>query len=301
VRHVGRPPQKVLLIAHTGRPAAVSTARRIADRMLDAGVAMRLLASEADALDLPRADVVPDHSDLADGVDLVLVLGGDGTLLRGAEIARGTDASLLGVNLGHVGFLAEAELDGVDRAVDRLLAGDYAVEERMTLDVSIVRLDGAREVGWALNDVSVEKPNRQKVLDCVVEVDDRPLSRFGCDGVVLSTPTGSTAYAFSCGGPVMWPDVQALLLTPISAHALFARPIVVAPTSQLAVEVSSPAVVWCDGRRTFDLQAGDRIAATGGTTPVQLARLSGLPFTDRLVRKFELPVQGWRGTAPSGH
>ncbi|MCW2812136.1 MAG: kinase, partial [Friedmanniella sp.] len=164
-----------------------------------------------------------------------------------------------------------------------------------------VRRDGRRELGWALNDVSVEKPNRQKVLDCVVEVDARPLSRFGCDGVVLSTPTGSTAYAFSAGGPIIWPGVDALLVVPLSAHALFARPLVLGPTSRVVIEViqHSPTsgVVWCDGRRSVDLMPGMEIEVVQGRHRLRLARLSEAPFTDRLVNKFQLRVEGWRGAA----
>jgi NAD+ kinase len=139
------------------------------------------------------------------------------------------------------------------------------------------------------------------MLEVVVEVDGRPLSRFGCDGVVCATPTGSTAYNFSAGGPVVWPGVHALLMVPISAHALFARPMVVAPDSVLAVEVlartEGAGVLWCDGRRSFDLPPGARIEVRRGSRPVHLVRLHEAPFTDRLVAKFDLPVEGWRGAS----
>jgi NAD+ kinase len=180
----------------------------------------------------------------------------------------------------------------VQRVVDR----EYVVEHRMTIDVEVSR-DGevvARE--WALNEASIEKTARQKMIDLVVAVDARPLSRWGADGVVMATPTGSTAYAFSAGGPVVWPEVEALLLVPLSAHALFARPLVVAPTSTLAVDVVSPtAGLWCDGRRTLELPPGARVEVRRGSQPVRLARLHQAPFTDRLVAKFDLPVEGWRG------
>jgi NAD+ kinase len=204
---------------------------------------------------------------------------------------------LLGVNLGHVGFLAEAERDDLTHTVERLLACDYAVEERLTLDVTVWSADGP-QTEWALNEVSVEKAARERMLEVVVEVDGRPLSRWGCDGVVCATPTGSTAYAWSAGGPVVWPSVEAVLLVPISAHALFARPLVAAPTSVLAVELlpdGSGGVLWADGRRTLPLERGARVEARRSDNPVRLARLSPKPFTDRLVAKFELPVRGWRG------
>jgi NAD+ kinase len=176
---------------------------------------------------------------------------------------------LLGVNLGHVGFLAEAEQDDLDVTVDRLVHRAYAVEERLTLAVSVLHDQKVIATGWALNEASVEKAARERMLELVVEVDGRPLSRWGGDGVVCATPTGSTAYAFSAGGPVVWPRVEALVLVPISAHALFARPLVVAPSSVLAVEVqpetAGTAVLWCDGRRTVELPKGARVEVSRGT------------------------------------
>jgi NAD+ kinase len=293
----------VLFVGHTGRPAALQAVRGAASRLADAGVGVRVLEDEAAELDLRAADAVPTDADAARDCELVVVFGGDGTLLRAAEIARPSGTPVLGVNLGHVGFLAEAEPDSLVDTVERVVARDYRVEERMTLDVA-VRVDGeVVDTGWALNEASVEKASRQRMLELVVEIDDRPLSRWGCDGVVFATPTGSTAYAFSAGGPVVWPEVEALLLVPISAHALFGRPLVASPRSVLAVEVLSTTehagVLWCDGRRTRELPAGARVEARRGTQPVRLARLHSAPFTDRLVAKFDLPVGGWRGVLPN--
>jgi NAD+ kinase len=291
-------------VGHTGRDDALKAVRTAAERFTAAGVGVRVLADQARDLDVEGADVVAPTPDAAAGCEVVVVFGGDGTLLRAAEVARGTRTPLLGVNLGHVGFLAEAERDALADTVDRVVARDYVVEERLSLDVT-VRVDGEVVTRtWALNEASVEKASRERMLEVVVEVDGRPLSRWGCDGVVLATPTGSTAYAFSAGGPVVWPEVEALLLVPISAHALFARPLVASPDSVLAVEVLSRSegagVLWCDGRRTEHLPSGARIEARRGAEPVLLARLHTAPFTDRLVAKFDLPVQGWRGARPDG-
>jgi NAD+ kinase len=291
--------RSVLLVTHTGRREARRSARLVVERLVAAGLDVRVLEDEAPELDASAATKVPATPEAAHGAELVIVLGGDGTLLRGAEIARPSRTPLLGVNLGHVGFLAEAERDALDMTVERIVDRSYEVEERMTLDVR-VRADGeVLGTGWALNDASVEKASRERMIEVVVEVDGRPLSRWGCDGVVTATPTGSTAYAFSAGGPIVWPEVEALLLVPISAHALFARPLVVAPTSVLAVEVlghtDAAGVLWCDGRRTIDLHPGARIEVCRGSEPVRLARLHHPPFTDRLVAKFHLPVVGWRG------
>jgi NAD+ kinase len=205
---------------------------------------------------------------------------------------------VLGVNLGHVGFLAEAEVDEVSTVVRAVVDRRWTVEERTTLEV-VVTQDGTETARtWALNEASVEKASRERMLEVLVAVDDRPLSRWGCDGVVAATPTGSTAYAFSAGGPVVWPEVEALLVVPISAHALFARPLVVSPTSTVTVQIdrgaSAGAVLWCDGRRLVELAAGARVDITRHPSPVRLARLHTPPFTDRLVAKFDLPVEGWR-------
>lgn len=291
--------RRVLFVGHTGRADALRAVRDAAKRFIDAGVAVLVLAGEADDMGLPGATQVAAEPAAAEGCELVVVFGGDGTLLRAAEIARPSRTPVLGVNLGHVGFLAEAEPDDLAATVDRVVARDYEVEERMTIDV-VVMVDGTViSRGWALNEASVEKASRQRMLEVVIEIDHRPLSRWGCDGVVFATPTGSTAYAFSAGGPVVWPQVDALLLVPISAHALFARPLVTSPRSVLAVEVLSQSdgagVLWCDGRRMLRLPLGARIEARRGEHPVRLARLHSAPFTDRLVAKFDLPVRGWRG------
>lgn len=291
----------VFVTAHTGRPAAIESARLVTDRLIDAELNVRMLDYEADEIGRAGAEVVPDGPAALDDAELIIVLGGDGTLLRAAELARPVGVPLLGVNLGHVGFLAEAEVEDLAAAVDRVVEGRYDVEERMTIDVT-ARLNGlVLAETWALNEASVEKVDR--MLEVVAEIDGRPLSRWGCDGVICATPTGSTAYAFSAGGPVVWPEVEALLLVPNSAHALFARPMVVSPRSTLAVEIvpgTGPGVLWCDGRRRFDVPPATRVEVRRSAVPVRLARLlgvetTGAPFTDRLVAKFGLPVEGWRG------
>ncbi len=294
--------REVLLVVHTGRAAARRSAEIVLDHFAEAGVAVRVLAHEAAALSCPAAIVVPDDAAAAEGVEVVLVLGGDGTLLRAAEIARPARAPLLGVNLGRVGFLAEAERADLTSTVERVTARSYQVTERMTLDATVTVPGAPAGAGWALNDCSVEKAARQRVLDVVVEVDGRPLSRWSCDGVIVATPTGSTAYAFSAGGPVVWPEVEAVLVVPISAHALFARPLVVSPSATVALELAGEVsgVLWCDGRRSVDLPAGTRVDVARGQKPVRLARLHSGSFTDRLVSKFGLPVQGWRGSGWRG-
>jgi NAD+ kinase len=290
--------RSVLIVAHTGRPGAVRSAQLVLSRLTEAGISARVLDSEAEDLHCAGVDVTPASDAAAEGAEMVIVLGGDGTLLRAAELARTCGTPLLGVNLGHVGFLAEAERADLAATVDKVASRAYDVEQRMTVDVVVRHNGGVIATGWALNEVSVEKASRQRILELVAEIDGRPLSRWGCDGVVCATPTGSTAYAFSAGGPVVWPEVEALLVVPISAHALFARPLVVSPHSGVALELlpeASGGVLWCDGRRQIEVPPGGRVEVRRGALPVRLARLHQTPFTDRLVTKFGLPVAGWRG------
>ena len=297
--------RRVLLISHTRREEVRQLAEVFFRSLSDHGLRVRLPA--ADAADLPflqsatGAEVTDSLDDAGQGCELAIVLGGDGTILRAAELTRTSATPLLGVNLGHVGFLAEAEPEDADRIIEAVVHRRYTSEDRLTLDVGVYVGDRLVTRTFALNEASVEKAARQRMLEVVVGVDGRPLSRWGCDGVVCATPTGSTAYNFSAGGPVVWPSVEALLIVPISAHALFARPMVVGPDSTLAVEVLDGSevagVLWCDGRRMVDLPPGARIEVRRGETPVRLVRLHQAPFTDRLVAKFGLPVQGWRGEA----
>lgn len=292
----------ILVVSHTGRRETLEAAAEVCRMLTADGVIPVLPAEERDdvlAHDPGLAvEALGSGTDLSD-LELVIVLGGDGTILRAAELARGSRAPLLGINLGHVGFLAEAERESLAESVRRALQRDYEVEERMTLAIRVkVDTEVVYET-WALNEATVEKASRERMLEVVIEVDGRPLSSFGCDGVVMSTPTGSTAYSFSGGGPVVWPSLDVMLLVPLSAHALFARPLVVGPESVFAVEVldrtQGTGVLWCDGRRTWDLPRGARVIVRRSPIPVRLARLHQGPFTDRLVRKFNLPVSGWRG------
>jgi len=289
------PARRVLLAVHGVREEAVRVAHDIAHELVAAGIEVR--AQSDVEIDLPHVEIVGMDA-AAEGCELVVVIGGDGTMLRGTELARPYDVPILGMNLGHVGFLAEAERDETATVVAAVVDRTWTVEERTTLEVVVTREGAEVERTWALNEASVEKAARERMIEVLVEVDGRPLSRWGADGVVAATPTGSTAYAFSAGGPIVWPEVEALLVVPISAHALFARPVVVSPRSTIAVEVltgQGGGVLWCDGRRLVELPTGSRVEITRHPSPVRFARLHTNPFTDRLVAKFELPVDGWRG------
>lgn len=290
--------RRVLLTVHTGRSDIVELARTSAARLLAGGIGVRVLHDEAPELHIPGAEIVPADAEAARGAEIVMVFGGDGTFLRAAELARYTDAALMGVNLGRVGFLAETEPEAVEETLSAIERCLYSVEERLAIQIDV--LDGGGTVTggtWALNEVSVEKAERSRVLDVVISIDGRPLTSFGCDGVLCATPTGSTAYAFSAGGPVVWPDVEALLLVPSNAHALFARPLVTSPNSVLTVAIPADgnrARISADGRRFVEIPDGGSVDVRRADKPVRIARVHASTFGDRLVAKFGLPVRGFR-------
>jgi len=292
----------ILLLAHTGREDSCAIAHEIGAALVQHGLRVRVLPDEGQDMNLlSLAGVeIADCDDPATGCELAVVLGGDGTILRAAELVHQTGTPILGMNLGHVGFLAEADTGQVEAVIEAIVNRRYVSEDRLTIDVQVLQGKEVVASTWALNEASIEKAARQRMLEVVIGIDGRPISRFGCDGMVCATPTGSTAYNFSAGGPIVWPEVEALLMVPISAHALFSRPMVVSPASILAIEIlpetDGVGVLWCDGRRTVDLAPGDRIEVRRGKTPVRLVRLHEEPFSDRLVNKFELPVAGWRGS-----
>ena len=278
-----------IFVINPSRTEAVSAAREISQILLKEGFTLST-PSEVSVLGISQMDAKS-----AEAAEVVVVLGGDGTILRGAEIARIKSIPILGINLGHVGFLAEVEKPTLAEIAASIVAKGYVTENRMVLNYSVIRDGAVVAEGWALNEVTVERDGTTMV-ELFVQIDNRPLSRWGCDGLICSTPTGSTAYAFSAGGPVLWPEIDALVLLPISAHALFSRPMVVSPTSEIVVEIeSSGALLSGDSLRKFSLTAGDQVHITKDVSVIKLAHIKPTLFTDRLVAKFKLPVEGWRG------
>ncbi|MDN5686959.1 MAG: NAD kinase [Brachybacterium sp.] len=310
--------RRFLLYVHTGRRGALSAMLTVLEELTRRDVRGVVVDEQVDEIMALPEDAAPpklltfltnggvdvlDAVSAADLVELGIVLGGDGTILRALEAVREADVPVHGVNLGHVGFLAESEVEDLSITVARLLDGDYEIEKRAALDVHVLDADDHPvEEHWALNEASLEKADRLKMINVAIEIDGRPVSSFGCDGVVLSTSTGSTAYAFSAGGPVIWPEVDAMLLIPLAAHALFARPLVLGRSSEAAIEMTldnrEDGILTLDGRRTAAITAGMRVETRLSEQSVRLVRLSATPFADRLVEKFQLPVVGWRGRSP---
>jgi len=226
--------------------------------------------------------------------EVAIVLGGDGTILRAAELVLGTGIPILGINLGNVGFLAEINRPSAVLLAQSMAEKDYRGESRLLLSHEVRRDGEVIATGWALNEFTIERSHSQMV-QVFVQIDDRPLSRWGCDGVICSTPTGSTAYAFSAGGPVLWPEVEAIVVLPLAAHALFSRPMVISPASTVVIDIESPeAMVTADGMRKIPLLTGDRVIITKSAQRIELLHVESDVFTDRLVAKFKLPIEGWR-------
>lgn len=305
--------RRFLLYVHTGRRAALQAMLSVLEELRLRNVRAVVVEDQVNEILALPEDVAPpklltfltngavdviDAVAAGDLVELGIVLGGDGTILRALEAVRAADVPVHGVNLGHVGFLAESEVEDLSITVSRLLDRDYEVEQRSTLEITV--LDAEDEVlaqHWALNEASLEKADRKKMINVAIEIDGRPVSSFGADGVLLSTPTGSTAYAFSAGGPVIWPEVDAMMLIPLAAHALFARPLVLGRSSEAAVEMTldnrDDAILILDGRRGADITAGMRVEARLSPQSVRLARLA--PTPSRIAWSRSSSCRSWAG------
>lgn len=286
--------RRALVVTHASLDSNSAVVNQVTKQLSDAGFQVNVFHSAAVSAFAQK----PTHL-IDENTEIVVVLGGDGTMLQAAELVHCTPVPIIGINLGHVGFLAEFESFQIDEAIRRIANKDYSINRRMEAHVD-VWLPGESEPlsDWALNDITVDRADRGRMVELSIRVDDVEMSSFGCDGVIVSTPTGSTAYAFSAGGPIMWPNVEALQLVPLAAHALFARPLIIGAGSTFTIDIleesSSGGWICCDGRRQRALPQGSRIQVRQSKDELLLARLSGAPFTKRLVTKFDLPVVGWR-------
>ena len=278
-----------VLVVNPSRAEAVEAATVLAELLHKANFDLFTISEiSIDGVTNSAADKLPE-------VEIAVVLGGDGTILRGAELTRERNIPLLGINIGHVGFMAEVIRPEISAVAKSVIDKSYGLDSRMVLAYEVIRSGKVVNSGWALNEVTVERQHTTMV-ELFVQIDGRPLSRWGCDGLIASTPTGSTAYAFSAGGPVLWPEVEALVLLPISAHALFARPMVISPKSEIVVEIQSDeALLSADALRKFPLVSGDQVRITRDASKILLSHIVATTFTDRIVAKFKLPVEGWRG------
>lgn len=279
---------QVGLVVHGGREHARAAAADTARRLQAEGAVVVGCAGDgwqADGVTHRPAEA------FGDGLDLAVVLGGDGTLLRAAAMVRDHKVPVVGVNLGRLGFLSEIEQEDLPDVVPRLAHGDVDIEERMTLSITVRDADGsATSTSWALNEASVERDSPQRLVVLDVTIGGTSFARIPADAVILATPTGSTAYAFSAGGPILSPRVDAILLTPVASHSLFDRTVVIDPAEDLVVAPAEHGrcLVGVDGRESLTVPAGGRVEVSRGSEPVRLGRLSEFDFYARVRAKFRL-------------
>jgi NAD+ kinase len=229
----------------------------------------------------------------ADGLDAMLSLGGDGTLLRAARLLAGRPAPILGVNLGRLGFLTSCGVEDLETGLVEFAAGNFRAEARMSLEARAFDAEGVERRRWfALNDVVLHKGGFARVLRLRVEANGDAIASYSADGIVVSTPTGSTAYALSAGGPIIYPTVESILLTPISAHTLAIRPLVLPPTAEVMLATEDgpdELLVTVDGQVGMTFSHGERLMVKRAA-PVHIVRFTGTTFFARLRRKL-----GWGG------
>jgi len=291
---------RIAVVIHASRPSALEAACGFIDA-LPPEIESLVVPAALDHVSarLPAARLAAQTPESLATAEVMVVFGGDGTILRAAEKALKADIPVLGVNLGHVGFLAELEMSQIPELAKHVVDSDFVLERRMTIEVDFY-LPNAEVPIWqsvAINEVALEKASRAMMIDVLVSIDDLPVSLWGCDGIIVATPTGSTAYAFSAGGPVMWPQLEAFQVVPLSAHALFARPMVLSPNSQVRLDLLGEVggIICCDGSRSADMPKGSHLVIRRHPRDLVMARLWEQPFTSRLVKKFQLPIEGWRG------
>ena len=278
------------LFLHGDRAEAESIGRWLASALHQRGIEVFALAIDAARLGAPVSGA--DEAGFGSDLDLIFVLGGDGTLLRAASYAVPSGAPLLGVNLGRLGFLAELERGELESALDRICRDGFAVESRLTLEGDVVVGSESLQRFMAVNDIIISKVTPGRLIKLEVSLGGEPFTIFAADGLVVATPTGSTAYSFSAHGPIVSPDLDCLLLTPVSPHMLFDRAIVVGPHDEIVITVlPDPDAVSlsADGRKESELPVGARVTVRAGAKRLKLAKVAGAPFW-RLVReKFRLP------------
>ena len=279
--------KSALLVVHPTRPEALDFAKELIAEFSSVGIGV--------LTNYPGGVTGSAELNEESDFEIAIVLGGDGTILRAAELVLGKDIPILGINLGNVGFLAEITRPSAAILVAAVAQGNFRGEPRLLLQHEVLRDGISIANGWALNEFTIERSHAQ-MAELFVQIDDRPLSRWGCDGVICATPTGSTAYAFSAGGPVLWPEVEAIVVLPLAAHALFSRPMVISPNSSVVIDIESPeAMISADGMRKTPVLYGDRIVIRRSPMRVEIIHVESAVFTDRLVAKFKLPIEGWRG------
>jgi NAD+ kinase len=273
----------VAFFLHHEHPEAVELARAAATWLRERGHEVRLPKRDAMLADL--GDLACDDEEICVGLDVAVSLGGDGTMLRTVDLVADQQVPVIGVNLGHLGYLTEVDPAKLTVALNRFLAGSYQLSERMRL---VVETDAGR---WpALNEAVIGKTPTGQIVHVDVFIDGAPFTTYHADGLIISTPTGSTAYAWSAGGPLISPDHAALLLAPVAPHMLFDRALVLPPTTCMRMEITGgrPAALSVDGRNVAELGDGDAITCTRAAQPARLVTFDPTSFLDIVKAKFGL-------------
>jgi NAD+ kinase len=282
------PLRAVGLVPHCDRELAHELAARSARWLGDRGIEVRVPASDADAAGLAELAVADDT--FAEGLDIAISLGGDGTMLRTVDKVYESGVAVFGVNVGQMGYLAEVEPADLDAVLVRLAEGDFEVVERLMLEVKVASDGPAAGCWWALNEAVLEKSRTGRLTRLAVAINGTPFTTYAADGVIVATPTGSTAYSFSARGPIVSPRHRCLLLTPVSPHMLFDRALVLDPEEELQFEVEEDrsVLLTLDGREVGELGAGDVVTCTGGPRPARIATFTPRDFHQILKTKFGL-------------
>lgn len=276
------------LVPHWERPLAHELARRAAQRFLDLGIEVRIPAADAEFAGMSELGV--DDDTFSHGLDLAISLGGDGTMLRTVDLAYECGAAVLGVNVGQMGYLTEVEPEDLDDALSRLIAGEFEVEERMVLEVVVQSKGGTEGRWWALNEAVIEKRGSGRLVRLEVWINGAFFTTYAADGVIIATPTGSTAYSFSARGPIVSPRHRCLLLTPVSPHMLFDRSLVLDDEEELRFVITDErsALLTLDGREIGPLDAGETVTCTAGSKPARIISFGPRDFHQILKTKFGL-------------
>jgi len=277
------------LVPHRDRGVAHDLASAAAAWFGEHGVEVRVPEPEAKVCGLDQLGVGPEG--FAEGLDLVISLGGDGTMLHAVDLVYPAPVPILGVNVGQLGYLTEVERDELDESLPRLLAGDFAVSERMVLAVHVHSAGAAGGTWFALNEAALEKQRSGHLIRLDVSINGSPFTTYAADGVIVATPTGTTAYSFSVRGPIASPALRCLVLTPVSPHMLFDRSLVLADSEELGFVVCDDqgVVLTLDGRELGKLASGDRVSCVAAAEPLRLASLRARDFHQVLKAKFALP------------
>jgi NAD+ kinase len=284
-----RAPATIGIVAHRDRPVAHELARSTAQALRDDGVDVRVPAGIAESIGLPELAV--DPADFANGLDLAISLGGDGTMLATVQLVYPEPVAVLGVNVGQLGYLSEIEPGDLPANLPRLVAGEYAISERMMLEVLVESTSRAAGTWYALNEVVLEKVRSGHMIRLEAFINGSPFTSYAADGVIVATPTGTTAYSLSAGGPIVAPDLRCSVLTPIAPHMLFDRSLVLGENDDLALLVCDDRAVemTTDGREVGPLATGDRVTCRAAKEPLRLVSLRPRDFHQILKTKFSLP------------